>query len=142
MATGTRRRARETALKVLFGMDMTGAPVERSLGSYFRCFDLEAEGDQYARVLVRGVEGEREKVDEAIRKASRKWRLERMARVDRNVLRLGVYELLFQTDVPTRVILDEAIELGKRYGSEESGSFVNGVLDRLAQELRGGDEPE
>lgn len=136
MATGTRRRAREAALKILYGMDLSGHSAEQALTHYFEFFDLEAEGDEYARVIVRGVARERDRVDEAIRSASTRWRLERMARVDRNVLRIGAYELLFCEEVPPKVILDEAIELGKRFGAEESGAFVNGVLDRLAQEVR------
>ena len=72
---------------------------------------------------------------ESIRKASTNWRIERMARVDRNVLRLGTWELAQIDDVPRAVILDEAVELAKRFGSEDSGSFVNGVLDRIATDL-------
>ncbi len=136
MATGTRRKAREAALKILFGMDLTAGSGEIAMKRYFECFDLEADGDEYARILVSGIEEQMGDIDDAIRKSSTRWRLERMARVDRNVLRIGAYELLYCADVPTLVILDEAIELGKRYGSEDSGAFVNGVLDRLAQDTR------
>jgi N utilization substance protein B len=85
--------------------------------------------------MVLGVAADLAAVDEAIRKASTNWRIERMARVDRNVLRLGAWELIHHTEVPRAVILDEAVELAKRYGSEESGAFVNGVLDRVAENL-------
>jgi N utilization substance protein B len=74
-------------------------------------------------------------IDERIAKASTNWRVERMARVDRNVIRLGVWELSERRDVPRAVALDEAVEIAKRYGTEESGAFVNGVLDRIADEL-------
>jgi transcription antitermination protein NusB len=137
MGTGTRRRAREAALKILFQMDLAGTPAEEAIAAYWDCFDLEAEGDEYAGVLVRGVAERLADVDEAIRNASTRWRIDRMALVDRNVLRIGAYELLYFGDIPTRVVLDEAIELGKRFGSEESGAFVNGVLDRLAHLARG-----
>jgi N utilization substance protein B len=136
MGTGTRRRAREAALKILFQMDLAGTPAEDAIAAYWDSFDLEAEGDAYAGVLVRGIAERLADVDDAIRKASTRWRIDRMALVDRNVLRIGAYELLYLADVPTRVILDEAIELGKRFGSEESGAFVNGVLDRLAHVVR------
>jgi N utilization substance protein B len=74
-------------------------------------------------------------LDERIRAASQNWRLERMARIDRNALRLGAFELLTRSDVPRAVILDEAVELAKRFGSDESSKFVNGVLDRIADDL-------
>jgi N utilization substance protein B len=139
MAQGTRRRAREAALKILFQIDLAGTSVEEAISAYWECFDLEAEGDEYAGVLVRGISDHLDEIDASIRDASSRWRLERMARVDRNALRIGTYELTHCPDVPTRVILDEAIELGKRFGSEESGSFVNGLLDRLAQSIRPAD---
>jgi len=84
---------------------------------------------------VRGVLRDLEKTDEQIKKASQNWRLERMTRVDRNVLRMGAWELLERNDVPRAVILDEAVEVAKRFGTEESGAFVNGVLDRIAENL-------
>ena len=136
MSTGTRRRAREAALKILYQMEVAGAGAEEAMASYWECFDLEAEGDEYAAELVRGIAAQLEAVDSSITSASTRWRLERMARVDRNVLRIGAFELLYRADVPTRVVLDEAIELGKRFGSEESGAFINGVLDRLARTAR------
>jgi N utilization substance protein B len=136
MPQGTRRRAREAALKILYQMDLAGTPAEEAIESYWQCFDLEAEGDEYAGELVRGIAEQLSAIDVAIKEASTKWRLERMARVDRNVIRIGAYELIYRQDVPTRVVLDEAIELGKRFGSEDSGAFVNGVLDRIAQDSR------
>jgi N utilization substance protein B len=87
-----------------------------------------------AEVLVRGVAEHRRAIDDTIERISTNWRLDRMAKVDRNVLRLAVYELL-RTDVPVKVVINEAIELGKKFGSESSGAFVNGVLDRVAAEL-------
>jgi N utilization substance protein B len=133
---GTRRRAREAALKILYEMDLSGAGAAECIRAYWDCFDLEAEGDEYAEVLVHGIEAQRDEVDGAIREASTRWRLERMASVDRNVLRIGVYELQSCPDVPARVVIDEAIELAKRYGGEESPAFVNGILDRIARSAR------
>jgi len=85
----------------------------------------------YARTLFLGVSEHRDEIDEMVRAQAENWRLERMPAVDRNILRLAVYELAYQSDVPKLVILDEAIELAKRFGSENSGRFVNGVLDGL-----------
>lgn len=109
--------------------------IERVIATFWRETPGDPEGREYADQAARGVVAELEAVDEAIRKASTNWRLERMARVDRNVLRLGAWELRESRDVPRAVILDEAVELAKRYGSEESGAFVNGVLDRIAEDL-------
>jgi N utilization substance protein B len=121
---------------MLFALEASGMPpVERVITQYWRQTPGDPEGRDYADRIVRGVASELEAVDEVIRGASTNWRLERMARVDRNVLRLGAWELLRSAEVPRAVILDEAVELAKRFGSDESGSFVNGVLDRVAEEL-------
>jgi transcription antitermination factor NusB len=89
------------------------------------------ESFQYARTLVNGVVENRQRIDELISEQADNWRLERMPVVDRNVLRLAVYELLYELDIPKLVVVDEAIELAKRFGSENSGRFVNGLLDGL-----------
>jgi N utilization substance protein B len=132
---GARSSGREAALQMLFAMEAGGGSAERAIASFWRETPGDPEGREYADRAVRGVADDLEKVDEVIRKASTNWRIERMARVDRNVLRLGTWELLQQADVPRAVVLDEAVELAKRFGSEESGAFVNGVLDRIASDL-------
>lgn len=132
---GARSSGREAALQMLFALDSSGDSAERVISSFWRETPGDPEGRDYAETVARGVANELESVDEAIRKASTNWRLERMARVDRNVLRLGTWELQRNTEVPRAVILDEAVELAKRFGSEESGAFVNGVLDRIASDL-------
>jgi N utilization substance protein B len=96
----------------------------------------EREGADFANAIVRGYADDRERVDELIRTVSQHWRLERMTRVDRNVLRLGAWELLSCAEIPRKVTLNEAIELAKRFGTESSASFVNGVLDRIASDLQ------
>ncbi len=138
-AMGARTGGREAALKMLFGIEATQADPEAAIALYWREFGGDVETRAYADESVRGVTTERAAVDETIGTASEHWRLERMTRVDRNVLRLGTWELRHRTDVPTEVILDEAVELAKRYGSEESGAFVNGVLAQIAGTLRPGD---
>ena len=132
---GARSSGREAALQMLFALEAGGGSAERVIASFWRETPGDPEGRDYADRAVLGVASELEHVDEAIRKASTNWRIERMARVDRNVLRLGAWELQQSADVPRAVILDEAVELAKRFGSEESGAFVNGVLDRIASDL-------
>jgi transcription antitermination protein NusB len=132
---GARTSGREAALQMLFAFEGSQDSIERVISNFWRETPGDPEGRDYADVIARGVAGELAQVDEAIRKASTNWRLERMARVDRNVLRLGAWELLRSHAVPRAVILDEAVELAKRFGSEDSGAFVNGVLDRVAANL-------
>jgi N utilization substance protein B len=132
---GARTTAREAALQMLFAIDATGGDVEQAIRDFWRELPGDAEGREYADQLVRGVREGLLQIDERIRAASQNWRLERMARIDRNALRLGAYELSTRTDVPRAVILDEAVELAKRFGSDESSKFVNGVLDRIADDV-------
>ncbi len=132
---GARTSGRESALQMLFAAEASGGSAERVIATYWRETPGDPEGRAYADGVVRGVLGDLAGVDEIIRKASTNWRLERMARVDRNVLRLGAWELRKNQEVPRAVILDEAVELAKRFGSEDSGAFVNGVLDRIAEDL-------
>lgn len=129
---GARSSGREAALQMLFALEVGGGSAERVISAFWRETPGDPEGRTFADEAVRGVAGGLVSLDDAIRKASTNWRLERMARVDRNVLRLGAWELLHEKDVPRAVILDEAVELAKRFGSEDSGAFVNGVLDRIA----------
>ena len=130
---GARTRARECALQALYQLDTSGGTAEGALQGIFAHFeDGDAADRRFAEALVRGVQTEKPSIDEIIQRYSQNWKLERMARVDRNILRLGVYELLRRADVPVKVTLNEAVELGKKFGSEESSAFVNGVLDKIA----------
>jgi N utilization substance protein B len=135
VTTARRTKARERALQALYQIDVAAEGIDEALARFWKSFEpVEREVMETAEVLVRGVAADRRAVDEAIEKVSTNWRLDRMAKVDRNVLRLAVYELL-RTDVPVKVVINEAIELGKKYGSESSGAFVNGVLDKVASGL-------
>ncbi len=132
---GTRRQAREQALQILYQADVvTSSPEEAS-----RVFwDLEpADPDvvKFAKSLVEAVELNADRIDDLIRTASINWKLARMSYVDRNILRLGVAEFIVMEDIPAMVSINEAIELGKRFGTTESGSFINGILDRIARTL-------
>ena len=127
-----RRQARELAVQMLYQADMGGSSIEQVAEGFPP--DQVAGGPvvaEYATRLATSAWQNREQVDEMIRSQADHWRVERMAPVDRNILRLAVAEFLFEEDVPKLVVVDEAIELGKRLGSEQSGSFINGVLDGL-----------
>jgi N utilization substance protein B len=133
--TSKRTRARERALQALYQIDVAAEGIDDALARFWKSFEpAEREVMDLADALVHGVARHRAAVDDAIERVSTHWRLDRMAKVDRNVLRLAVYELL-ETDVPVKVAINEAIELGKKFGSESSGAFVNGVLDKVAAAL-------
>jgi N utilization substance protein B len=133
--TAKRTKARERALQALYQIDVAAEGIDDALSRFWRSFEpVEKEVMTLAEAMVRGVAAHRREIDEQIERVSTHWRLDRMAKVDRNVLRLATYELL-QTDVPVKVAINEAIELGKKYGSESTGAFVNGVLDKIASEL-------
>lgn len=131
---GARSTGREAALQMLFALE-SGGSIERVIQHFWRLTPGDPEGREYADGVARGVADEVARVDDMIRKASVNWRLERMARVDRNILRIGAWELVHSKDVPRAVIIDEGVELAKKFGTEDSSSFVNGVLDRIAEDL-------
>lgn len=138
---GPRRRSREIALQVLYQIDANpGLAPDEALRLYFEHLgpgDDAGEPDDraFTETLVRGVEAHRAEVDAAIARLSRSWRIERMAVVDRNLLRLGLFELVHLPDIPAAVTLDECVEIGRRFGADEAGAFVNGLLDRARVEL-------
>lgn len=133
-----RTRGRELALQFLFQMDFQGAPymdeleafLDEELGDHAEAPEVKG----YARRLVEGVARRREEVDQRITAAATNWDLGRMAAADRAALRIGTYELLYADDVPSRVAINEAIELAKRFSTEASGAFVNGILDRIRKD--------
>ncbi len=137
---GTRRRARECALQILFGLDWTDGDVDASIEHYWAHFAGERpaafeEIHLRSSQLVRGVVGKRAGIDAALTETSHNWKLERMSVVDRNLLRLGAYELMFASSPPPRnVVLNEAVEIAKKFGSADSSAFINGVLHQLAEQ--------
>ncbi|MDO8526077.1 MAG: transcription antitermination factor NusB [Deltaproteobacteria bacterium] len=136
---GTRREARECALQMLYEIEMAQAPLEQVIAGYWaRHPDHDAQTREFSDRLVNGVFTQKEMIDELIVKYSAHWRLSRMAAVDKNILRLAVFELKDCEDIPLKVSLNEAIEIAKKFGSEESGSFINGVLDKIGKELKKG----
>jgi len=134
-ATGTRRSGRAYALQLLYARDgdastdVAGAAV--SWADAFE-LDVDPQAQLFARDLVAAASEHTARIDSLIAGASKNWRIDRMSRVDRNILRLGACELIAFTDVPVKVVINEAVELAKRFGTAESSAFVNGVLDRIA----------
>lgn len=135
---GSRRKGREAALRILYFMDVAGVSAQQAIKHYWGHLadvDEPAEQREFADELVSAYADHQDEVDGLIRSSSHHWRLERMPIVDRNVLRVAIVELQHMSNIPKRVTLNEAVELAKRFGSEGSGAFVNGVLDRIATEL-------
>ncbi|MFY9825065.1 MAG: transcription antitermination factor NusB [Thermoanaerobaculia bacterium] len=162
MTAGKRRTAREMAVQMLYQSDLGNSPLPHifstfDLAEYLTREASEAEARrgqppaeertdspkrqkraeeafEYAKNLVRGTLDNQQRIDDLIRGQADNWRLERMPAVDRNILRLAVYEMLHENETPKLVVLDEAIELAKKFGSEQSGRFVNGLLDGLLKQ--------
>jgi N utilization substance protein B len=135
MTSGTRRGGRAYALQLLYARD--GDPAtDLAAAAHAWVSELELEVDPgaqgFARELVAAATARAAEIDQLITSASKNWRIERMSRVDRNILRLGACELVAFRDVPVKVVINEAVELAKRFGTAESSAFVNGVLDRIA----------
>lgn len=135
---GQRRQGRIVALQILYELDSQDSFVdlEPTLERHFAHVDRAASPDvrQHAEALCRGVVGQLDELDRSIERASKNWRMARMSRVDRNVLRLASYELICCPDVPASVAINEAVEIGRQFGAEDSAGFINGVLGRLAEQ--------
>ena len=131
-----RTKARKRALDILFQADVRGEDVALTLAAEARraaCEPARAASWLYAREIVDGVIDNRDAIDEQIVTHARDWKLERMPALDRAILRIGVWEILFNDEVPTAVAIDEAVELAKEFSTDDSGSFVHGVLARIAR---------
>ena len=154
MAKGIRRQGRELALKILFSLpDHEGGSLEAVFADFWRNFrfhddqlgdiDEEGQGDappepsrRFAEQLVAGVAEQLERIDRVIEEHSSNWALDRMSRVDLALLRMAVYELLCLPDIPSSVVINEAIEIGKSFGTKETPAFINGILDQVARHTR------
>jgi len=133
---GTRREARELALQALYQLDVTGEGDDaRGLALFWTHFDAPDDARAFARELVQGVREHRDRIDALVGESTEHWRLPRLSRVDLNLLRLATFELLARPDIPASVTINEAIEIARRFGSDDSAAFVNGVLDHVAQVL-------
>lgn len=132
-----RRKAREYALQILFQLDIRKEKPTATLFKRFWEGDLpDDEVRAFTEEIVKGAHKHLVKIDKQIVACAKNWALERMATVDRNVLRMAVYEILFRMDIPASVTINEAIEIAKKYGTDDSGSFVNGILDSVARKAR------
>ncbi len=132
---GSRRKGRELALQALYQQEITGDLSAQALRAFWHHFDATDESKAFALTLVNGVGARRGDIDPLIEKVSAHWRLERLSKIDVNILRLATFELLATPAVPPSVVINEAIEIARRFGTEESSAFVNGVLDQIAAEL-------
>jgi len=138
----SRRLAREQAVQILYQADLTGCDLEEAMALHWKLESNQPDrvpphpqDIEFASLLVRGVSAEGARVDDLIGAASINWKVQRMSYVDRNILRVAVYEFIDLADIPTMVSINEAIELGKRLGTTESGAFINGILDKVARNL-------
>ena len=131
----SRRRSREMAIQVLYQVEMAQSDLAEAVRLFCEHFKAPESIRDFAFELARGASEHREEIDTLIKRFSEHWRLERMPTVDRNILRLAIYELLYRPDIPAKVSINEAVDIGKKYGSEDSGSFINGILDRIRLHL-------
>ncbi len=131
---GKRRKSREFTLQVLYQLDITKQEATKTLTQFQENYLPNGRRDDFVERLVLGVQEHRKEIDQLIKKYSEHWRLDRMTLIDRNILRMATFELLYCEEIPPKVTLNEAIDLGKRFGSEDSGSFINGILDRIQNE--------
>ena len=126
-----RTRARELALQFLYQLDLLGADRLDDLTGFLKLEESDSQTCRFARRIVEGTQEHRSSIDEVIQGIAQNWQISRMAVIDRNVLRLATYELLYCEDIPPKVAINEAIELGKRYSTANSGAFINGILDKI-----------
>jgi len=134
---GKRRKARELALQLLYRLDLLPDedPLSPALEEFWADHPVDPEVRQFAEQLVRGTKANQAKIDECLAQVADRWELSRMAVVDRNILRAGIYELLWCAEIPPKVAINEALEIAKKFSTEESTRFINGILDRVRKEL-------
>lgn len=137
-----RRKLREYAVQILYGLDLFNMDAKTAIEAHREHFADEASDDKFLTEIVTGVVANKDEIDRVIRQFSTNWRLERMAIVDRNILRLATFELMYMEEIPRKVSINEAIEIAKKYGGDDSPSFINGILDRIALEVRGPETQE
>ena len=134
---GKRRKAREVALQLLYQLDVQGeGSPEPHLDEFWSRHPVDPEVREFADALVRGTKLHEAKIDELISQYTLHWELDRMAVVDRNILRQGIFELLWMGEAPPKVVINEALEVAKKFSTQESSRFINGILDRIHKELR------
>lgn len=130
---GRRRRSREDALQILYAIELAGGAIHRVLEDFAR--DREEPLDPFTEYLVYETTRQREEIDRVLEEKMTNWHVERLSVIDRNILRLGIAEIMCCEEVPTKVTINEYIEIAKKYGDADSPSFVNGVIDKAAQDI-------
>ena len=136
---GVRRKSREYALQLLFFMDMSKDMSPEMIDRFCSCFAPSESVYPFFSKLIDGVMQRKSEIDAIIEDFSANWKVSRMSSVDRNVMRIAVYELLYCDDIPPKVSINEAIDVGKKFGTDESGAFINGILDSIHQAMQRGD---
>jgi N utilization substance protein B len=131
---GVRRDAREAAVQYLYQREMQGDQSDQALEEFYEMRGLSPSGKRFCDELLQGWMQHREEIDEVIAKNARNFEFNRLSAVDRNVLRIACHEILFRSDIPAPVAINEAIEIAKKYSTEDSGKFVNGVLDNIRKQ--------
>lgn len=132
---GTRRRAREVALKILYGLDILPRDVDKTLAEFWFLTRYSPDIQEFANRIVRGVWQHKDEIDALIIKSATNWTLDRMAVVDRNILRSAIYEMLYEEEIPPKVTINEALDIAKKYSTEKSSAFINGILDKIHHSL-------
>lgn len=130
-----RRKARELAVQFLYGYEVNPDELEERLSAFWGANKAAEEVKDFATSLIRGTVQERDQIDKMISERAFNWDLDRITRVDRNILRMAVYELVFRDDIPPVVSINEAVDIAKKFGTAESGKFVNGILDNVKANL-------
>lgn len=133
---GKRRKARESTLQILFQLEFNDDDYEKAFRLYWKGKKAPKDIKDYCRWLIKGVIAHRERIDKSIQSVSKRWRLSRMPVVDRNILRMAVFELLYEEDVEPAVVINEAIEIAKKYSGEQAATFINGVLDTVSKKTK------
>ena len=132
---GKRRSSRELAMKFLYQSELNEGLVVQQMEDFWERNPCQDEIQQFTEQLVQTVLDKKEQIDELLGKCSDNWSISRMAIIDRNLLRLAACEIMFNKNIPAKAVIDEAIEIAKKYGSSDSASFINGVLDRINKEI-------
>ena len=132
---GTRRQSRELAMQALFYMDMQKNASQEMLEYFCGCFCTSKKSRPFLIKLVNGVIEKKSRIDGLVERFSQNWKIDRMSCVDRNVMRIAVYEMLYCDDIPPKVSINEAVDIGKKFGTQESGAFINGIMDSIREAL-------
>jgi len=136
---GRRRKARENALQILFQLEFNKPQIEKVIDQFWKEKKASEEIRDYSNWLVKGIVSHQPEIDNLIQSLSDHWRLSRMAHVDRNILRIAVFEFLYEKNIAAAIIINEAIEIAKKYSSDEAAAFINGILDAIRKRLEAGE---